>query len=86
MGGESSAVDGAEAALSEAVVGGEGGGGVAEDGVGEAVWGLRVGRDGSFADDFAEANSEKDEEGEGGGDTAGKWGEEAVAVVRRRRR
>lgn len=53
--GEGTAVDGAEAALAEAVGGGEGGGGGAEVGVGEAVWGLGIGRDSAFAGELAEA-------------------------------
>ena len=53
--GEGTTVDGAEAALAEAVRGEEGGGSGAEVGVGEAVWGLGIGRNSAFAGELAEA-------------------------------
>lgn len=64
--------DGAEAALAEEAGGGEGVGGAAEDGVGEAVRGPGVGGGGAFLGELlAEAEGEEEEEGEGGGGGGG---------------
>lgn len=53
---KSSAINGTETALTEAVGGGEGIGGGADGGVGEFVWWFGIGRDGAFARcEFAEA-------------------------------
>lgn len=64
--GEGSVEDGAEAALAEAAGWGEGVGGAAEDGVGEAVWRLGFGVGDGFglggralASDLAEADNQE---------------------------
>lgn len=64
--------DGAEASLAEEAGGGEGVGGAAEDGVGEAVRGLGVGGGGALLGELlAEAEGEEEEEREGGGGGGG---------------
>ncbi|PON69973.1 LOW QUALITY PROTEIN: hypothetical protein PanWU01x14_084370 [Parasponia andersonii] len=66
--GERAVEHGAEAALAEAAGCGEGVGGAAQDGVGEAVGGLGVGLGGGpLAGDLAEADDEEEEKGESGG-------------------
>lgn len=72
--------DGAKAALAEEAGRGEGVGGAAEDGVGVAVRGPRVGGGGAFLGELlAEAEGEEEEEGEGGGGGGG--GDYGGAVV-----
>lgn len=79
---ESAVEDGAEAALAEAAGCGEGVGGAAEDGVGEAVRGLGVGGGGALLGELlAEAEGEEEEEREGGGGGGGGDCGGAVAVV-----